>query len=51
MSRDRNFENFLLSHSLTTHEIIPVRKVSASLGELEFLMKILNEIHDFSTKK
>ena len=51
MSRDTNFQNFLLSYSETTHQITPVREVSAELDELEFLMKISNKNHDFLTKK
>ena len=51
MSCDTNFQNFLLPYSETTHQKTPVCEVSAKLGELEFLMKISNKIHDFLTKK
>ena len=49
-SRDTNFKNFLLLYSESTHETTPVHVISAKLGQLEFLMKISNDIHDFLTK-
>ena len=39
MSRDRNFKNFLLPYSETTHRKTPVREVSAKLGNFYFFVK------------
>ena len=39
MSRDTNFQNFLLPYSETTHQKTPVREVSAKLGNFYFFVK------------